>query len=132
MLCVYTIVKPSAVEGLGCFAAERIPRGRKVWQFHPAIDLRSSVEDIAMMPAGARRAWEQYGFVDSIGSAVLCGDAARFFNHSIAPNVGTPANGDPEVDVALAEIAAGAELLCDYRKFGPGLCRAFLDPPPIP
>lgn len=129
MLLFFTRVGPSKIEGLGCFAAEPIPRGRKVWSFHDSIDMRTTIDSVvSVMPSAAKRAWQQYAYNED-GWAILPGDDARFINHSTAPNIGALPLELPECDFALVDIAAGAELLCDYRKFGPGLCAAFLDPP---
>lgn len=128
MLLIWTEVRRSAVDGLGCFTLETVRRGTKVWTLHPAIDIRAALEDLEAMPMAAKRAWLRYGFVESDASrfAVLCGDDARFFNHSAVPNVG-PIERDSESDYALVDIPAHVELLCDYRLLGPGLCRAWLD-----
>lgn len=44
---------------------------------------------------------------------VLCGDNARFMNHSFEPNC----DDRTGVTFALRDILAGEELTCDYRVF---------------
>lgn len=128
MMLVWMRIGSSPVHGLGCFAEHDIQKGTKVWTFHPSIDMRTATAGLDQMPTAARRAWLQYGYVDRRDwTAALCGDDARFINHSKAPNIGGLPR-DADSDFAFYDIPAGAELFCDYRLFGPGLCRSFLDP----
>lgn len=39
MLLVPTYVAPSAIQGLGVFAAEPVTEGAPIWRFEPGIDL---------------------------------------------------------------------------------------------
>jgi SET domain-containing protein len=47
MLLVRTRLAPSAIHGLGVFAAEPIARGAEVWRFTPGFDLDLALRDIA-------------------------------------------------------------------------------------
>ena len=118
---VKTYVAPSAIEGIGVFAGELIPKGAVVWRFDPAIDRTFSPEFIAGQSLPVRDFLARYAYLDErIGTYVLCGDNARFMNHADVPNtVGSyPENERPEgIDVAARDIAVGEELLCDYRAF---------------
>ncbi|MCB1496704.1 MAG: SET domain-containing protein, partial [Bauldia sp.] len=47
---------------------------------------------------------------------VLCGDNARFMNHSSKPN----ADDIGDLTIACRDIAKGEEITCDYAKFDRG------------
>jgi SET domain-containing protein len=47
---------------------------------------------------------------------ILCGDDARFFNHTKNPNVVDDAK-DPYQSIAVRDILAGEELTHDYFSF---------------
>jgi len=66
-----------------------------------------------------RRSLSAYpnGYIDSkTGERILCGDDARFFNHSTDPTVADAA-GNPYECVALRDIALGDEITSDYFLF---------------
>jgi SET domain-containing protein len=116
MLLVKTYLAPSTVHGIGLFAAEPIPRDTVIWRFDPRIDRRFTKAERDALPEPAKSFVRKYSYPEEVGSEVyfLDGDHARFMNHS-----GTP-NTDCEVDtIAIRDIAAGEELLCDYRQFHP-------------
>lgn len=116
MLLVKTYVAPSSTHGLGLFAAEPIARGHCIWRFDPRIDRLYAREEREAAPEPLKAFLAIYSYPERPGSAthVLDGDNARFMNHSPHPNT------DCEVDtIATRDIAAGEELLCDYRQFHP-------------
>ena len=116
MLLVKTYVAPSAVHGLGLFAAEPIARGACIWRFDPRIDRLYGASEREGAPEPLRSFLAIYAYPERVGSStyVLDGDNARFMNHSREPNT------DCEIDtIATRDIAAGEELLCDYRQFHP-------------
>ncbi|HYC01884.1 MAG TPA: SET domain-containing protein-lysine N-methyltransferase [Azospirillaceae bacterium] len=116
MLLVRTYLAPSRVHGIGLFAAEPISRGTIIWRFDERIDRRFRKAEIDAMPEPLKSYLGTYSYPEAIGSEtyLLDGDHARFMNHSDQPNT------DATVDtVAIRDIAAGEELLCDYREFHP-------------
>jgi SET domain-containing protein len=119
MLKVRTRVGPSAIAGLGLFAAEPIPSGTEVWQFTPGFDLDLDPSIVDEQPALARETLLHYGYVDRrLGRFILCCDDARFMNHSDKPNVAPRQDGDRYgVDVSVREILPGEEITVDYSHF---------------
>jgi SET domain-containing protein len=116
MLLVRTRVAPSAVHGLGLFAADPIRAGAEVWRFTPGFDLDLDPAMLDGQPALSREAMMHYGYVDPrLGRFILCCDDARFINHSDDPNVGPRFDADWHgVDIALRDIAPGEEMTVDY------------------
>ena len=119
MLLVKTRVAPSAIHGLGLFAAEFIPRGAAVWRFAPGFDREFPPEAFAALPSAAQAHTRWFAFVDrASGRWILSGDHACFMNHAPTPNTGAAVNSLPPITtVTLRDIAAGEELTCDYRAF---------------
>jgi SET domain-containing protein len=118
MLLVRTYLDRSAIHGIGLFAAERIPRGTVVWRLSPALDILLSAEQIAALHPAAREQIEKYSYLDRmLGGFVLCGDDARFFNHSESPNCHDFPDERGGTTVAARDIEAGEELTSDYASF---------------
>ena len=118
MMTIRTFIAPSRIHGIGIFAAKRIPEGTLVWKFHPDVDRTLTEEAIRALPLGCREQIEKYSYFSSVYQAyVLCGDDARFFNHSVSPNCRDYQTGDEEITVAGRDIEAGEELTSDYATF---------------
>ena len=87
MLLVKTKLAASDIHGIGLFAAEFIREGTVVWESHPAVDIRLTAEQISALPGPCREQIRKYSYREKqTGLYVLCGDDARFFNHSARPN----------------------------------------------
>lgn len=115
MLLVRTYLDRSAIHGIGLFAAERIPKGTVLWRLEPSIDLLLEPGAIAALHPAAREQIEKYSYVDLVlRKHVLCGDDARFFNHSDAPNCHDFPDENGGTTVAARDIEPGEELTCDY------------------
>ena len=124
MLLVRTRLGVSEIDGIGLFADEDIARGTIIWRFDPSIDQRFSEDMLANLSVGAREQIQKYSYREKhSGLYVLCGDDARFFNHSPDPNCfdiyEDAANPDDahDVTIALRDIERGEELTCDYSLF---------------
>ena len=104
----------SEIHGFGVFAAEHIPAGTRVWEFTEGVDYRIPADDVHGAPEPWRAELLKYAYRDSSGDYILCGDAARFMNHSEQPSCDD--SGDLYT-VAISDIAPGVELTCDYRTF---------------
>jgi len=113
MLLVPTYVAPSAIHGLGLFAAEPIPAGTVVWRFNSVLDRVLDRAWAASLPEVAQQFLARYAYRRGT-QLVLCGDDGRFVNHSDAP---TLAERPDTASVAARDIAAGEELTEDYRAF---------------
>jgi uncharacterized protein len=110
-LLVNAYVAPSSIAGMGVFAAERIPKGTRVWEFTPGFDL--VYDDIARFHPLVVAHLTTYCYrID--GKYVFCADHAKFFNHADDPSCGD----DDEYTFAARDIEAGEELTSDYRRFG--------------
>lgn len=116
MLLVKTVVRESAIHGLGLFADQDIAAGELVWEFDPLIDRILRVEDLERLPEHARLFVEVYSeYFADLGLLVLSGDNDRFTNHSADPNtVVVLPNGPAAKVIAARDIAAGEEITCDY------------------
>lgn len=112
MLRVPTRLQPSAIHGLGIFATAPIRVGTIVWDFDAPVDQRIPLKLIPTLPDHAQRFLAVYGYREG-DDVVLCGDDARFMNHSKRANC-TSRGG---ATVASRDIAAGEELTDDYETF---------------
>jgi SET domain-containing protein len=111
MLRVKTYIAQSGIHGVGLFAGAPIARGTVVWGFDPPVDQRFTPDDVKQMPPMMKTFLSRYAYSDR-GTLVLCGDHARFMNHSPQPNCGN----DPtrQYTLALRDIAEGEELTDNY------------------
>jgi SET domain-containing protein len=112
MLLVETIVRPSQIHGLGCFANEFIPKGKRVWTFDRRIDVLVYKSQVSRLPRAMQKLLDDKGFVAVRRwrkCIVLCGDDSRYMNHSDDPNT--------VKNVACRDIQVGEELTCDYWSF---------------
>lgn len=118
MLLVPTYVAPSAIEGLGLFAARPISKGTTIWRFDPLLDLVFPEGLLASYPPGTQDFLRKYGYLQrgTAGYRVLDGDNGRFMNHSDQAN----SDNRGETSVATRDIAQGEEITCDYAEFVEG------------
>ncbi|MGD9904341.1 MAG: SET domain-containing protein [Vicinamibacterales bacterium] len=115
MLLVPVTLAPSAIHGLGVFAARPIPAGTPVWRFTAGFDLDLDPGLVEAQPEPSRTTLRHYGYVDSrLQRFILCCDDYRFVNHSDDPTLRTEPGEPHGVDVAARDIAAGEELTIDY------------------
>ena len=113
MLRVPTRLAPSAIHGLGLFAVHPIKAGTLVWDFDDPIDQVIPVAKLPTYPPWVRKYIAVYGYRED-DRIVLCGDDARYFNHSKTPNC---RSGHGTETVALRDIKEGEELTDDYETF---------------
>ena len=113
MLVVEHFVAPSPVHGLGVFSKVFIPKGALVWRVHPIFDREISKDELTTLPPHVVQSVMTHAeYLPARDLFRLSADGAFFMNHSDAPNVVDA--GD--VMHAARDIAAGEELLCDYRS----------------
>jgi SET domain-containing protein len=110
MLLVGTYLSSSKINGFGIFAQEFIPAGSVVWEFTPGLDLEFWVDE---QPQRIQEYLRHYGSRVEPSIYLLCGDNARFMNHSDNPNV----SGAQSPNIALRDIEAGEEITCNYAEF---------------
>ncbi|HVV14992.1 MAG TPA: SET domain-containing protein [Candidatus Paceibacterota bacterium] len=124
MLLVKTLIGPSAIEGIGLFAAEDIPKGTLVWRFVPGFDLELTLGGFETLSEAAKDQMKHYAYISKkTGNYILCSDDARFFNHAAEPNVieVQDENEQEPPNAAARDIKKGEELTFDYRNFIDGL-----------
>ena len=114
MLRVKTYLAPSAIEGIGLFAAEPIRSGQLIWKFYEPLDLKVDLRTIPDPDEFVRDCVLRYGYQPGEEPVyIICGDNARFMNHSPTPN----ADDIGDITLARLDIAAGEEITCNYARF---------------
>jgi SET domain-containing protein len=118
MLTIKTKIKQSELHGIGLFADQDIPKGTIVWKFDRLIDRIYVPEEIEAMPTLTKNQMKHYGYQNDYGNYILCGDDARFFNHSTSANCFerySPEGISPTI--ACKDIKRGEELTINYCQF---------------
>ncbi len=117
MLTVKTKIKESPIAGIGLFADQLIPKGTTVWKLEKGFDIELSKAQFANLSEPAQDQVLNYCYFNSKTEMyVMCGDDARFFNHSDNPNVSSSTEDD-RPDIALRDIEIGEELTQNYQNF---------------
>jgi SET domain-containing protein len=118
MFVVRTSLRPSRIQGLGCFAEQPVKQGQVVWQFDPRLDLRILKSALPDFPLAIQEHLRIYTYTELFeGQEVLVysADLSKHMNHSNTPNlVDTPDNLQ---EVAVRDIAVGEEFTCNYFTF---------------
>jgi uncharacterized protein len=112
-----TYLTRSPIHGLGVFTPVQIPAGTVIWKLDPEFDWQLTEADLEQFPEAYRDKLQSYLYLDESGFYILCGDNARYMNHSDNPNCDDTGS---HVTVTAREIAADEELTCDYRSFDIG------------
>jgi hypothetical protein len=118
MLLIDTYVGPSAIEGVGVFAAEFVRAGQLIYRFEPGFDRLISPAELAAMPEPIRLFVDRYTYPHPADHTLLVLDAdnGRHMNHSLDPNTDF---ADAVYGRAIKDIAPGEEILCNYAEFEP-------------
>jgi hypothetical protein len=116
MFLISTYIAPSAIEGVGVFAAEAVSKGAVISRFDPGFDRLIPTPDYLAAPPYLKSLLDRYAFPHPKAPEFIVYevDNSRFMNHSAAPNTDY---SDFAAGVALKDIAAGDELTCDYNTF---------------
>jgi hypothetical protein len=116
MLIVATYVAPSALEGVGVFAAEPIRGGAVISRFDPEFDRLIETEKYLASPPYLKSLLDRYAFPhpDHPEFIVYEVDNSRFMNHSESPNTDF---SNFAAGAALRDIEPGEELTCNYNDF---------------
>lgn len=122
MFLIPTFTRHSSIHGVGVFAAADFNAGTQLWAFTEGVDWRITPDEFSLFPEPYRTRLSDWIYQTDSGIYVLCGDSAKFMNHSFTPNCEDLEAGT----FALRDIAAGEELTCDYRVFDMR-CRDGLD-----
>lgn len=119
MMMVRCYLGPSAIEGLGVFAATDIRKGAIVRLFDDRFDTTYEKEELSRVPRHFREFLERYTYEHPRDPdfLVLDCDEGRFMNHAAMPNVDL---GSSQRGIATRDIRAGEELTCDYAAVNRG------------
>ena len=115
MLTVNTYLAPSAVHGIGLFAAEPIPAGTVVWRFNRHIDKCFNRKTFLAMCQGVDQCSLRHLLNSSYrrgGRYYYLTDNARFINHSA--DLDNIVFTDDYTETAARDICAHEELLENY------------------
>lgn len=123
MFLVPTVVAPSAIHGFGVFTPQPLAAGTLIWEFQSGVDLRLTSSDLRSLPPDVAHVLRSYCYREPSGLYVLCGDAAKFMNHSDDPSC----EDSEEVTLVRRDLKAGDELTCDYRSFDQDTVEGRLD-----
>lgn len=117
MLLVKTTLKTSFIPGagLGCFAAEFIPKGTVIWEFSSFIDRIFTEEEVKSMTKIEQEFINTYSYMHN-GLYYLCVDNGRFINHHSEPN--TIEDTTRQATIASKDIEIGDEIVSNYENFG--------------
>lgn len=113
MFTVPTVVRGSSIHGVGVFSPTFIPAGSLIWEFTPEVDWRLTPGEMASFPEPFQTRLRRYSYLEESGTYVLCGDNAKFMNHSALPNCDDRGSHT----IAARDIQSGEELTCDYSAF---------------
>jgi uncharacterized protein len=114
MLLIDATVGPSAIQGLGLIANQFVPAGAKVWVFGDGLDVELTEQQMSRLSPAARGQALRYTYrYPGTDTYLLCGDDARFTNHSDNPN--TRCRDDHTY--ATRDILPGEEITSDYAEF---------------
>jgi SET domain-containing protein len=116
MMTIPTFVSESKIHGMGIFSAVDIKKDTIVWQFNPIVDQKFSDNEFLEMCDHMSYENEQkirsWSYFEG-NTWILCGDGAKFFNHSDTPNCKDEI-GSPQT-VACRDIKAGEEFTANYK-----------------
>jgi SET domain-containing protein len=120
MLTVKTIVRTSEIEGLGLFAAEKIPKGTAVWVYDPRFDISFEPEEVKKFDQLKQTLINRYAYFSPESKKyIYCIDDSRFMNHSAKnPNldiVHIPGEIETRA-IANRDIELGEEITVNYRE----------------
>jgi hypothetical protein len=100
--------------GYGVFATRDIPKGTITWALDPLDQIIDQGKAKAIKEPSDEQL-KRYSWVNGSGDRILCWDFGRFMNHSCEPNSVGP--GKLEFEIAVRDIKAGEEVVCDYGSF---------------
>jgi SET domain-containing protein len=120
MLLVQTELRASPLHGVGCFTLEPISAGQLVWVQDKRIDLVFRLSELLDFPSATRDFIRSHGYRELLEGEeviVLCGDNAKYMNHTTSPNLIEGSAMNTITNVAAFDIGTGEELTCNYYDF---------------
>jgi len=118
MLLISTYVGQSPIEGLGVFSSEYVPCGNLIWSLNPKFDIFIHESELGALPPNMQSFIARYSYphLEMPGVRVVDVDNGKFMNHSLTPNTDFRLF---DKGYALADIAPGDEITCNYHEFDP-------------
>lgn len=114
MNLVKTYLDKDQFGGIGLFAAEDIPKGTLMWELIEPFDMvfEKKYFDflVGRIPEEMRKAYVDRYLYEQNGLVCICGDDARFSNHSRTPNTISTFY----TQHALVDIKKGEEIFTNY------------------
>lgn len=115
MLLVKTYIKNSSIHGIGLFADEFIPKGRIFWTLKKGLDIVITQNEFEKLSDLEKDYFNHFAYYNEIdGGWVLCGDNARFTNHSENPSYMDGKNGDA---IMIKDVLPDEEIFGNYFEF---------------
>ncbi|MGQ7856640.1 SET domain-containing protein-lysine N-methyltransferase [Pedobacter sp. WC2501] len=116
MLLVATFLEKSPSRGIGLFAKNFIPKDTVYWKRNDRFDRIFDIDQMAKFDQLVQDYVMYHGFLEINGSWYLCGDNARFTNHSDNPNTKNhfDSQGIVQFSTTSVDIQIGEEIFIDY------------------
>ena len=117
---VYTRLAPSPLHGVGVFAVRPIEKDTKLFDDDDAPLVPVKRSQIARLPAGMKRLYQDFCIIQAKGAIYLCPKnfnlmtVSWYLNHSKTPNVRCEQNFN---FYSLRHIKTGEELTVDYDSY---------------
>ena len=118
MMLVRSYAARSAIEGLGVFAGEFIPKGTMLWGLDPKFDLFITPEVYEALAPHMQDFVDCYSYphLERPGIRIVDCDHGKFMNHNERPNTDFTVF---DRGYAVVDIAKGEEISCNYFEFDP-------------
>lgn len=111
MLKVKTYIKHSKGRGIGLFALNFIPKDTIIWKFEFP-DIKFKYKELAFLDTEILEYSLKYGWLQD-RTFYLCGDDAKFMNHSKNPNC----HDTKKFTISKRDIQKDEEITCNYFEF---------------
>lgn len=120
MLLVKTYIGKSEISGIGLFAAEKIKKGQVFWKYDIIVDTLIEFKlfenkNYSEIKGFTKKEILHFAYTDN-GCYKMCGDDAKYMNHSKNPNTESFNTEFEEMEIVTKDIEIGEELTCNYFK----------------